>query len=116
MSSNELDNWFLKQEEPLKSCLLALRSIILQQGNEITMSLSYGMPTFYYKGKRFCYLWVHKTLHQPYIGIIDGNKIEHPELLQEKRSRMKILLVEMEKDFPLKTIKTILKQAISLLQ
>lgn len=115
MSSNELDNWFLQQEEPLKECLLALRSIILQQGDHITMGLSYGMPTFYFKGKRFCYLWVHKTLHQPYIGIIDGNKIEHPELLQEKRSRMKILLIDMEKDFPMKSIKKILKQAIDLL-
>lgn len=116
MSSNESDNWFLKQDEPLKSSLLALRSIILQQGEDVSMDLSYGMPTFYYKGKRFCYLWVHKTLHQPYIGIVDGNKIEHPELLQEKRSRMKILLIDTEKDFPLKVINKILRQAIGLLQ
>lgn len=116
MSSNELDNWFLQQNEPLKGCLLALRSIILQHGGPITLRLSYGMPTFYYNGKRFCYLWVHKTLHQPYIGIIDGNKIDHPELLQEKRSRMKILLIDMNRDFPLKSIKNILNQAIALLQ
>ena len=116
MTANEMDNWYLKQKEPLKSCLLALRSIILQQGSEITAVWRYGMPFFYYKGRRFCYLWVHKKWKQPYIGIVDGNKIEHPELLTEKRSRMKILLIDMEKDFPVRRIDAILKEAIGLLK
>lgn len=115
MSSNELDNWFLQQAEPQKSSLLALRSIILQQGDDITLGLSYGMPTFYYKRKRFCYLWTHRILHYPYIGFIDGNKLEHPDLLQEKRSRMKILLIDTGKDFPVSTIQSLLKQAIELI-
>lgn len=113
--SEEMDNWYLKKEEPLKSSLLALRSLIMKQSDDITAVWRYSMPFFCYKGKRFCYLWVHKKLNQPYIGIVDGNKINHPELLLEKRSRMKILLIEMEKDFPVKTINTILKQAIGLL-
>ncbi|NML22031.1 DUF1801 domain-containing protein [Pseudoflavitalea sp. G-6-1-2] len=110
-----MDDYFLNQEEPAKSCLLALRSIILQQHVSVTAIWSYGMPTYCFKGKRFCYLWVHKKLKQPYIGIIDGNKMEHPALLQESRSRMKILLIDPEKDLPVKTINAILKKAISLL-
>jgi hypothetical protein len=114
MSVNEMDSWYLKQEEPLKSCLLALRSIILNWDPAITAMWSYGMPTFCYKGRRVCYLWVHKKLKQPYIGMIDGNKMDHPQLIQEKRSRMKILLVDMEKDIPIDLIDKLLKQAISL--
>lgn len=62
----------------------------------------------------FCYLWIHKKLHQPYIGLVDGNKIEHEDLLQEKRARMKILLVNHLQDIPKKKIESVLKQAFIL--
>jgi hypothetical protein len=101
-----LDNFYFQQEEPDKSCLLALREIILSQDTNITATWKYGMPFFCYKGKMFCYLWLHKTLHQPYIGIVEGKHIEHPDLIQEKRARMK--------DLPVATIKGILQQAIML--
>jgi hypothetical protein len=39
----------------------------------------------------FCYLWVHKKYQRPDIGIVEGNRINHPDLLVEKRARMKIL-------------------------
>lgn len=35
-------------------------------------------------------------------------------LIQEKRSRMKIMLLDPEKDLPVKKIETILKKAIDL--
>ena len=41
MTANEMDHWFLKQEEPLKSSLLALRSLILRQGPDITAAWRY---------------------------------------------------------------------------
>lgn len=109
---NTLDTYFLQQQEPNKSCLLFLRKLILEQNEFITEKLSYGMPTYYYMGKRFCYLWVHKKYHQPYIGIIDGNKMDHPDLIQEDRARMKIFLVNAEKDIPVKKVKTLLKKVI----
>ena len=109
-----VDEFYLKQQEPVKSCFLALRKIILSQDKNLNATLKYGMPFFCYKEKMFCYLWIHKKYKQPYIGIVDGNKIEHPKLLMEKRSRMKILLVDPQKDLPLKTIESILKQALLL--
>ena len=51
-----LDDFYLQQNEPVKSCLLALREIILSQDADITNALKYGMPFFCYKGKMFCYL------------------------------------------------------------
>lgn len=109
-----IDNYFLEKEEPVKSCLQFLRSHILQQDSHITEAWKYGMPFYCYSGKMFCYLWVHKKYHQPYIGIVEGKKIDHPELLQEKRARMKIFLLDPHKDIPVKKINSILKEVLAL--
>ena len=62
----------------------------------------------------FCYLWVHKKHKQPYIGIVEGKYFDEAFLIQEERSRMKIMLLDPGKDLPLKIIETILKKAINL--
>jgi hypothetical protein len=111
---NPIDQYFLKQEEPIKGCLLFLRQHILQQNEFITEKWSYGMPFYCYKGKRFCYLWVHKKYHQPYIGIVDGKLINHPDLLQEERARMKIFLIDPTKDIPVKKMNAILEEVLGL--
>jgi hypothetical protein len=112
--SLELDNFYLKQEEPNKGCLLALRGIILSQDSEITHTLKYGMPFFCYKGKMFCYLWTHKTNNKPYLGIVEGKHFDNPELIAEKRSRMKIMFFEPDEDIPVDTLKAIIVKAIDL--
>ena len=114
MTLKDEDNFYLQQPEPTKSCLLALKEIILSQDKNISSAWKYRMPFFCYHGKMLCYLWVNKKTLQPYIGIVEGNKIMHPLLIQEKRSRMKILPVDANKDLPLNTITRILKEAISL--
>ena len=110
----DIDYYYMQQQEPVKSCLLALRQIILAHDKDITAAWKYGMPFFYYKGKMFCYLWVHKKTHQPYIGIVEGKSINHPNLILEKRSRMKIMLFDPNKDLPVIMINIILKEAINL--
>ena len=109
-----IDNYFLQKEEPVKSCLQFLRQYILQRDEHISERWQYGMPFYYYKDKRYCYLWVHKKSKQPYLGIVDGKKIVHPDLLQEKRSRMKILLIDPAKDIPVRKINKILTEVLSL--
>ena len=106
-----IDNWFLQQEEPARSCLEFLRVHIPTIDIRITEEWKYGLPFYYLNGKMFCYLWVHKKFKQPYIGIADGNKINHPDLLIEKRKRIKILLIDPLKNIPLKKINSILKEA-----
>jgi len=113
MQSNPVDDFYLKQTEPIKSCLLALRQIILSQDKNISDAWKYGMPFFCYQKKMFCYLWIHKKHHQPYLGIVEGRAIEHPDLLVEKRSRMKIMLFDPTKDLPVKKIKLILQKSIA---
>jgi Domain of unknown function (DU1801) len=109
-----IDNYFLQKEEPFKSCLQFLRQHILKSGTDITEKWSYGMPFFYYKGKRFCYLWIHKEYRKPYIGIVDGMMIDHPDLIVENRARMKILLLDPDKNIPVRKINTILKEVLAL--
>lgn len=106
--------FYSKQTEPIKDCLLALKHIILSLDADITSEWKYGMPFFCYKGKMFCYLWVHKKLQKPYIGIVEGKHIEHPELIMEKRSRIKIILFDAHQDLPIDTITNLINQAINL--
>lgn len=108
------DIFYLQQEDANRDCLLALKQIILSQDKNICNEWKYGMPFFCYKGKMFCYLWIHKKYKQPYIGIVEGNRFDHPNLIVEKRSRMKIMLFDPAKDLPIETINAILQQALNL--
>lgn len=110
----DIDNFYLQKAEPVKSCLFALREIILSQDKEISAAWKYGMPFFCYKGKMFCYLWVHKKNHLPYLGLVEGKHFDHPSLIIEKRSRMKIMLFDPNQDLPITTIVAILQEALQL--
>ena len=110
----QLDDFYLNQQEPIKGTLLALKEIILKQDKNITNVLKYGMPFFCYKGKMFCYLWIHKKLKQPYIGIVGGKYFEESFLIQEDRSRMKIILFDADEDLPIERIEKVLQQALNL--
>lgn len=61
----------------------------------------------------FCYLWTHKKYNQPYIGIVEGKLINHPDLIIEKRARMKILLIDPTHDIPIKLLDKIFKKIIA---
>lgn len=105
----KLQNYYLNKVEPNKCCLLALRSIILDQDKNITETQKWGMPCFCYKKKMFCYLWTDKKTDEPYILMVEGKFLDHSELEKGNRSRMKILRINPNKDLPLQTIKTILQ-------
>jgi hypothetical protein len=110
----EIDDFYLSKPEPLKGCLLSLRDLILRSNSEITEAWKYGMPFFCLRKKMFCYLWMQKKTSLPYVGIVEGRNILHPRLIQESRSRMKILLIDPTKDLPVRLLHTILKKAARL--
>jgi hypothetical protein len=114
MMLKNLDNFYASQEEPLKSCLFALSEIILKQDEHVTTALKYGMPFFMYKRKIFCYLWIDKKLKVPYLGIVEGELVNHQLLIKGKRARMKTIQFNANKNLPIKTINSILKQALGL--
>jgi len=110
----ELHKYYLNKEEPNKSCLLALRSIILEQDTHIIETQKWGMPCFCYKKKMFCYLWTDKKTDEPYLLMVEGKFLDHPQLEEGDRTRMKIFRVNPNKNLPIKTIKGILQKALEL--
>ncbi len=110
----EIDGFYLNKEEPNKSCLLALRTIILRQAPEVTETKKYGMPCFCYKKKMFCYLWVDKKSQEPYILFVEGNRLNHPKLETGSRARMKTFRVNPTQDLPILVIEKLLNEALDL--
>ncbi|MEO7988701.1 MAG: DUF1801 domain-containing protein [Chryseolinea sp.] len=110
----ETDNFYLNKAEPNKSCLLALRAMILKQDPNVTETRKYGMPCFCYKKKMFCYLWTDKKTDEPYILMVEGKYLDHPKLEEGNRSRMKVFRINPNKDLPVKTIENILQKALDL--
>ena len=110
----DIDAFYLNEEEPIRGTFLALRDYILSVDPLITQSLKYGSPFFSYKGRMFCYLWKDKLLNEPYIGIIEGNRLEHPMLETGNRKRIKILRLKNNEDLPIDAINEILGQALDL--
>ncbi|WP_103864037.1 DUF1801 domain-containing protein [Aquimarina sp. I32.4] len=114
MKQEQLDTYYLNKEEPNKSCLLALRDIILAQDDNITETRKYGMPCFCYKQKMCCYLWTDKKTNEPYILMVEGKHLDHPKLEAGNRSRMKIFRINPNKDIPIDEISLLLKMALDL--
>jgi hypothetical protein len=110
----ELHDYYLNKEEPNKSCLLALRSIILKQDKDITETQKWGMPCFCYKSKIFCYLWTDKKTDEPYILMVEGKYLDHLQLEKGDRARMKIFRIDPNIYLPIKTIEGILQKALDL--
>jgi hypothetical protein len=110
----EISEYYDKQPEPVKSCLLGVRHIILQHDPEIIEAWKYRMPFFTYRGKMFCYLWIRRNEPIPYLGIVEGKLVNDPDLIQEKRARMKILLIDPKRDIPVRKIKRILTAAMQI--
>ncbi|WP_026966854.1 DUF1801 domain-containing protein [Algoriphagus terrigena] len=110
----DLQTFYLSQSEPNKSCLLALRDIILAQDPKISETRKYGMPCFCYGKKAFCYLWKDKKTGEPYLLLVEGKHFDDPALEAGDRSRMKIFRVNANDDLPLGKINELLNKALDL--
>ncbi|MCE6989395.1 DUF1801 domain-containing protein [Dyadobacter sp. CY323] len=114
MKLRDIDQFFWDKPEPTKSCLEALRRFVLGFDGDMTEAWKYSMPFYHHRGKRLCYIWIEKKTGRPYLGIVNGNLMQHSRLVAEKRSRMKIFILDPNEDLPIDTIKEILLLAIKL--
>ena len=112
--TSDINDYYLNKKEPAKSCLLALRTIILKKDKNVSETQKYGMPCFCYKKKMFCYLWTDKKTDEPYILFVEGRHLDHPKLETGDRSRMKIFRIDPGKDLPIRTIELLLNKALKL--
>ena len=114
MMLRPVDLYFESLEEPSRSCMHALRQYLLHFNPSLEEAWKYRMPVYMYKGKMFCYLWTRRHGGQPYLGIVKGMELKHPDLIQEERKRMKIFLVDPDADLPALKIKELLIAAMAL--
>lgn len=108
---NNLNQFFLEQDEPNKSCFLALRDIVLRFNPQISEHWKYKLPFYYYQGKPFCYFWKDKKTDHPYIGIVKGKWIDSPFLYQGDRKKMKVFKIDANKDLPVEEIYAVFEEA-----
>ena len=111
---NNIFEFYLTKRDPQKSCLLALRDVILNQDEHITETLKYGMPCFCWKKKPLCYLLMDKNTQEPYILMVDRKRLIYPKLEVGSRKRMKIFRINPAEDLPLLDIEEILNEALNL--
>lgn len=111
-SDMNLDNFYLSKGEPNRSCMLALRQLILAQDDEVWETVKYGAPCFMFRKRMFAYILVEKKSNKPYILVVEGNRIDHPKLEQGDRKRMKIYRVDPYEDINVEEIEAILKVAL----
>lgn len=107
-----LDEFYLALEEPIKSCMLALRDIILASDSRLSNRKKYNGSFFCLGTHSICYVWIDKKKNWPYIGFVDGCALHHPKLVSENRTHIKILPINPLRDIPVRTIQLILKKAI----
>lgn len=111
---NHHDSFYLRYEEPLKGCLLAIKDVILDVDPMIEKDWKYGMPFFCVNGKMLCYLWTDKESGWPYIGFADGNQMQSAHLIQGERKRMAIFKINPEEDIPVSIIRELVSLAVDL--
>jgi hypothetical protein len=109
---SDLDNFYLQYPEPIQGCFLALRDIILAQDSLVTAEWKYKLPFFYYNTKPLCYLWIDKKTKQPYLAMMEGKHIHHPDLLFGDRVRIKSISFNPHEDLPYETVVDILQQGL----
>jgi len=112
--NDHLMDFYLSREEPVKSCLLTVRDLILRSDMNISETIKYGMPCFVFNSRALCYLWIDKKTELPYVLFVDGLFINHPQLRQGKRKRMKVLFLDPISDLPAASVNEILRLAIDL--
>ena len=111
---NTNDRFFDTQPEPLKSCFLAMRKLVLSSATPLTETTKYGMPCFTLAGKPICYLWKDKKSQNPYFLWVDGEAIRHELLEKGDRKKMYILPVNPDEDLQVQAIQEVLMKAIEL--
>ena len=108
-----INQYYENLEEPNRSFLLALRVIVLGLDSRIQECWKYKMPFYCINKKMFCYFWKDRKTNIPYLGLVKGHLLNHAELEQGDRKKMKVLPIDPLADMPIDLILSVLKEAIT---
>lgn len=107
-----LNNYYLKQPEPIQGCLLALKDIILSVDPHINKQRKFQIPFFYYKDKKLAFLWV--TRKKIMLGFIEDKSIYPKQEGIKLKDRMETMYIDPNADIPVKLIIKNLKKLVKL--
>lgn len=108
----ELEEFYCLHPEPTKGCLLALRTIILGCHDLMRETWKYQTAFFTLDDEVCCYLLMDKKKKWPYVGIIRGNEIDHEQLIHAGRKKIKVFMVDPEKDIPIDSLNSLLNSVL----
>lgn len=109
-----LENFYLRLPENVGSCLLALRVQIKNNYPQLDEVYRYGSPFFKREGQSIFYFWIDKKSGHPYLGFLQGFRMQHPSLISGKRTQVKIFEINPDQDLPLELIFQIVDEALEL--
>lgn len=109
---NPLEEYYQQLDEPHRSCLLAIRQIILRADSQITESFTWNMPLFKYRKKILCYLRQHKQSKRFYLGLSEGKHLHHQALKAEGRKQYKAYYFDTDADIDQTLINQWIKQSM----
>lgn len=110
----DTDRFYLGVDEPNRSCLMALRNIILDQDIHVEEYIKWSLPCFCYKKRMFCFLSIDSKINQPYLLIVEGKRLNHPMLEAKGRARMRSITFDPDEDLPVEAVVEILNSALDL--
>ncbi len=111
-----IEAYYESLPEPMQGFMLAIRQIILELDEEIEETWKWSTPFFTYRKRMLCYLWKDKKTLEPYLSIYGGDALNHPELVQKHKAKIKKLMLNTTKDIPVDTIKEILSEGCRLIR
>lgn len=110
----ETDTFYLNLDEPIQTCMIALRSLILKLDSNIIETQKWGVPCFCYKKKMFCFLSFKQKNKEPYILVVERWRINHLSLESGGLKRMKHLPINADEDLPVAIIEEVLNEVLDL--
>lgn len=101
-----IDEYIETCSEEIQMKLIRLRKIIMDVSHELSEKISWGMPTFYFKGNV-----IHFAVHKKHIGLYCGAEavIEFSDELQDYKTSNGTIQIPHTKELDKKLIQNIVK-------
>ena len=106
----ELENYYLKQNEPFRGSLFALKQIIMGVSDHITHERKYQIPFFCYKGKKIGFLWMNRK--KLILGFVTDKRILPQVAGIRQKDQMEMIQIDPTADLPKELIVSKLQDLI----
>lgn len=108
--NNQLEEYYLRRPEPFQGCLLALKQIILNLDERITLERKYQIPFFCFQGKKLAFLWMNRK--KLMLGIVTDKHVYLPMDGMKQKDRLEMVQIDPNADLPVEMIVAKLKEQI----